>query len=147
MVNKRMNVSAYPCDPPADAQTNRRIPEGPLYRKEDVLAVLRQGDRALITWTRKCSNDLQRLGFDIGDASTLIGEALSTGRYRNSEWCQQHPSGPWAACDAYQVTRMEWVHAAHKDMKFDYYVKFGIGKTGKILLIVSCHEPQERGLS
>lgn len=147
MVNTQRNVSAYQSDPPAEGHANRRIVGGPLYNKADVLSVLKQGDQALITWTRKCAHDLQRLAFDITDVRALIGETLSIGKYRNSEWCQQHPSGPWAACDAYQVTRMEWVHAAHKDMKFDYYVKFGIGKTGKILLIVSCHEPQERGLS
>ncbi|WP_322995173.1 hypothetical protein [Castellaniella sp.] len=147
MVNKERNITAYQGDPPTAGYTSRRIAGGPLYNKADVRSVLQRGDEALITWTRKCTLDLQRLAFDIADVRALVSEALSLGKYRNSEWCQQHPNGPWAACDAYQVTRMEWVHAAHKDMRFDYYVKFGIGKTGKILLIVSCHEPQERGLS
>ena len=55
------------------------------------------------------------------------------------------PSGPWAACDAYQLWHNEWVQAAYKEMCFEYYIKFAIGKSGKLLLLVSCHEPQDRG--
>lgn len=145
MVNNLMNLSAYQGDPPANERSSRVITGGPLYATKDVLALMAQGECALVPWTRKCKDDLMRLSFDLSDAHALVQEALNHGRYRSSEWCQQQPTGPWAACDAYQVRRDEWVQAAHKEMMFEYYIKFAIGKTGKLLLLVSCHEPQDRG--
>lgn len=145
MVNKAINVSAYQGIPPPDGAADRRIAGGPLYSVTDVLALLGTGESALVPWTRKCKDDLMRLALDIPGVQELIREALQHGRYRNSEWCVQNPTGPWVACDAYQLRRSEWVEAAYKDMSFEYYVKFAIGKTGKLLLIVSCHESQDRG--
>lgn len=145
MVNNVKNLSAFLGAPPLSEQADRRIAAGPLYVAADVLALLKQGDAALIPWTRKCKDDLMRLMLEISDAQALVREALQSGHYRNSEWCVQSPSGPWAACDAYTLRRAEWVQAAHKEMIFEYYIKFAIGKTGKLLLLVSCHEPQDRG--
>lgn len=71
---------------------------------------------------------------------SLLGKLLITqGQYVNSQWCVQKPTGPWAACDGYRLFRDEWVEYAHKEMRYEYYVKFAIGKTGKLLLLVSCH--------
>lgn len=145
MVNKAINLSAYQGTPPSDGSADRRIVGGPLYSVTDALALLGKGESALVAWTRKCADDLERLTLDIPDVQTLIREALQFGRYRNSEWCVQKPTGPWAACDAYQLERSEWVEAAHKNIIFEYYIKFAIGKTGKLLLVVSCHESQDRG--
>jgi len=147
MVNNRGNLSAYSGLPPTSAQASRDIAGGPLYQPAEVRALLEKGEAAIVPWTRKCKNDLLRLSLDLTDAQALVREALQQGRFRNSEWCEQQPNGPWAACDAYQLLRKEWVKAAYKEMAFEYYVKFAIGKTGKLLLLVSCHEPQERDKS
>ena len=144
MVSQRKNVSAYTGTPPESDTDERCIEGGPLYGKDEVLAVLAQGEGGLLPWTRKCVMDMENLTFDNLNAIELIEDALKGGRFRNSEWCVQNPSGPWAACDAYELVRKEWVQAAHKEMPFDYFVKFAIGKTGKILLLVSCHPSQDR---
>jgi len=37
------------------------------------------------------------------------------------------------------VRRREWVSAVKKEMNMEYFVKFAIGKTGALVLVVSCH--------
>ncbi|NKC13647.1 MAG: hypothetical protein GKR94_16095 [Gammaproteobacteria bacterium] len=69
--------------------------------------------------------------------------ALRSGRFRGSEWCKHSPNGPWAACDAYSLARRERMPYGRTQMDVEYYVKFAVAKTGK-LLIVSCHPPEER---
>jgi len=34
---------------------------------------------------------------------------------------------------------VEWVATASKEMGVEYFVKFAVGKTGQLLLLVSCH--------
>ncbi len=137
MVN---NVSAYQGQLPGQGATDtQRLIPGPIYSAADVLAVLSSG--STIPWTRDCTRDLQDLAFDDGDIQELIRAAVQEGCYINSQWCVQRPTGPWAACDAYQLSRQEWNQYAHKELRVDYYVKFAIGKTGKILLLVSAHMP------
>ena len=140
MVNNVVNVSAYQGQPPANSAGGRTyIPGGPLYLPKDVLALLDIGESHTILWTRKCTNDVGGLAYDIREVQVLLKEAITRGRYVNSEWCVQKPTGPWAACDAYRLSRDEWIDRAHKKMRIEYYVKFAIGKTGKVLLLVSCH--------
>lgn len=138
MVN---NISAYSGKPPADgaSESQRFIKPGPIYTAAAVLAVL--SPRSIISWTRDCTKNLQDLAFDNDDIQELIRAAVQEGRYINSQWCVQKPTGPWAACDAYKLSRSEWNQYAHKELRVDYYVKFAIGKTGKILLLVSAHMP------
>ena len=93
----------------------------------------------MIPWTKDCKNDLQKHTLDISDARQLVHEAITSGQYLNSQWCVQKPTGPWAACDGYRLFRDEWIEYAHKYMRIEYYIKFAIGKTGKLLLLVSCH--------
>ena len=64
---------------------------------------------------------------------------LDKGRFLGSEWCVQGENGPWAACDAYGVLRLEWSGVAHKKMPIEYYVKFAINEKGNWLLMASCH--------
>jgi hypothetical protein len=59
-------------------------------------------------------------------------------QYIDSEWCT-NGFGVWAGCDAYEVQRRDWVKTANKEMNMVYFVKFAIGKTGALVLIVSCH--------
>ena len=147
MVSVRQNLSAFPQPPPADEVVDRKIDGGPLYAAADVRVLLARGENAITAWTRKCVVDLEKLALDLSDALVLIEDALDQGRYHSSEWCAQKPNGPWAACDAYVLRRSEWISAAHKEMQVEYYIKFAIGKTGKLLLLVSCHPPQDRGSS
>lgn len=139
MVNNTFNVSAYEGEPPSEASESRIHIEGPLYSVENVLKILDLGEEQTHLWTRKCIRDVENLALDIPEVQTLVREAITQGQYLKSEWCVQRPTGPWAACDGYRLLRNEWVQHAHKEMRFEYYVKFAIGKTGKILLLVSCH--------
>lgn len=144
MVNNQLNVSAYQGEPPVGSGS-RKIPGGPLYAANRVLEVLDKGEESTRAWTRKCIGDLQKYALDGKDAVELLTEALQYGRYRDSEWCEQRPGGPWAACDAYTLVRKEWIPYAHKEFQIEYYIKFAIAKTGTVILLVSCHLPEDRG--
>ncbi len=140
MVNNAVNVSAYEGPPPSEVGNGKvYISGGPLYPVNDVLALLDAGESFAILWTRQCKSDVQQLAYEIGDVQRLVKQAVTQGQYRNSEWCVQKPTGPWAACDGYRLFQDEWAEYAHKEMRYEYYVKFAIGKTGKLLLLVSCH--------
>lgn len=141
-----MNVSKYSGIPPKDGADNqaRKIEGGPLYSKEDLTPLLGGSGQFVIAWTKKCRADLQKESLDADDVARFIGTCLKSGRFKGSEWCRQKDTGPWAACDAYQIFEWQWVDAAHKEMEFEYYVKFAIAKTGKVIFTVSCHGPEER---
>jgi hypothetical protein len=139
VINNERNVSRYDADPPAsgDNTTNRKIPGGPLYPAHEVAVLAEQS--ALIFWTRGAVEDSQKWKIDVADASSLLTAALRSGRFLGAEWCKQKSSGPWAACDAYPVTRREWRQAAHRDVECTYYIKFAVSKTGQVLLMASNH--------
>lgn len=98
----------------------------------------------VIAWTEKCIKDLQKWELDADDLVELLHIAVTKGRYRNSEWCVQNPQGPWAACDAYDLTRSEYIEHARKEMEIEYYLKFAISRNGDLMLVVSCHPPEDR---
>jgi len=141
MVNTKI-VSRY--TGPLPEGVDRSIPGGPLYSAQEVLELLVRGEQAVRVWTLKCSKDMQKWGLDTDDLVEIIGLALGSGRFITSEWCMQKPNGAWAACDAYSVIRDEWIPAARKEMGMEYYVKFSIGKTGTIMMVVSCHPSEQR---
>jgi hypothetical protein len=144
MVNTTI-VSRHQATPPQSEKANRTIRGGPLYPPADAMRLLAdEGSGAVSAWTRKATADLQKLSLDGDDLVRLIEDALSQGRYLGSEWCVQRPNGPWAACDAYSLLRREWNQNARKELPVEYYVKFAIAKTGKVLLLVSCHLPENR---
>ena len=138
MVSTMVNVSAFIGEPPANGGS-RKIPGGPLYEPSKIKAILAKGETATSAWTRKCAVEVQNLCLDGNDICKLLNDAITSGRYRDSEWCVQKPTGPWAACDAYELVRYEWNRFSHKELPVEYFVKFAIGKTGQILLLVSCH--------
>jgi len=139
MVTTRI-VSRFTDSPPPNENACRKIPGDRLYPAGEVLGVLENSSsEAVRAWTEKCTKDLQSLTIDADDLCDLIRAAVQTGRFRGAEWCVQKPSGPWAACDAYSLTRQEYVPNAHRNMNVEYYVKFAIAKTGKLLLVASCH--------
>ena len=138
MINNRTNVSRYDGSPPADASDqSRKIAGGPLYPKREVLALL--SPTAVNFWSRGAVADQQKWKINAQDARDLVQAALHTGRYLGAEWCVQKADGPWAACDAYVVSRLEWNPHAHKDLTVTYYLKYAISKTGQVLLMASSH--------
>ncbi len=144
MVTKTI-VSRFTGDLPLDEGACRKIAGGRLYPVAEVQALLTGlGAQAVRAWTNKCQRDMQKWSLDTDDLCELLQIALRSGRFRGAEWCVQHPNGPWAACDAYSLVRREWIANARKEMDMEYYLKFAIAKTGKLLLVVSCHPSEDR---
>jgi hypothetical protein len=131
-------VSQYSGELPAPGK-DRKIKEvtGPLYDPVKVLEILNV--KQPIAWANKCISDMQKWSFDGDDLEKLTRYAIEHGQYIDSEWCTNKPNGAFAACDSYRFTRREWNENAYREMSFDYYVKVAIGKTGKVLLLASCH--------
>ena len=149
MVNTLKNISAYDGEPPVNLKP-RSIDDGPLYAKDKVLDALAR-NIVPIPFTKKCVHDLERFSLDLeNDVPGLIREALTTGRFIGSEWCQGKAPKLVVACDAYSLYRKEWVPNAHKEMCFEYYVKFALKRPKdtssepELILIVSCHLSEER---
>jgi hypothetical protein len=127
-------ISEYSGGP--DPGDRVKIDGGPLYPLDRVqaLAALPDGVKLLTT---KCRQDAQNLGFDEDDVAKLL-LSLEAEDYKNSEWCD-NGKGFWAACDAYTIKRKERVETAHKELTVSYFLKFAIGKTGTLVLMLSCH--------
>lgn len=119
---------------------DRTIGCGPLYEAQEVLLLITDKN-AIRPSTSKCISDIQKLALENDDLASLLTRALKAGRYVNSVWCRVS-SKAIAACDAYVVSDKEWVEAAGKEIEYQYYLKFAIGSTGKLLLMVSCHLSQ-----
>ena len=135
----RYNISLYQGEPPKDGATDReRKIGGKLYSREDVEALIKD-PTAIRFWTPKCQRDAAKLNLDENGATDLLRDALRHGKHLPAEWCEQRPDGPWAACDVYVLRRKEWNDAARREMDCEYYLKFAISKTGKLLLMASCH--------
>jgi hypothetical protein len=135
-----MVVSKYSTGFPGPGMPAREIAGGPLYTSTEVMTLLAEkGSQVIRAWTRKCIDDIQKLCLDDEDVFELVTEAVRCGRFTGSEWCEQQPNGPWAACDAYELKHREWSDVAKKELEYTYYIKFAIGMTGAILLLVSCH--------
>ncbi|MDD2846400.1 MAG: hypothetical protein PHT57_15775 [Rhodoferax sp.] len=128
-------VSEYSSDPPTESG-RIKIADGPLYDLARVQA-LATGAR-LNAWTDRCDKAIYELfGGDLDSVALLIS-VLQPSNYRDSEWCTNGRNA-WAACDAYAIRRVEWVATAGKEMPVEYFLKFAVGKTGQLVLIVSCH--------
>jgi len=137
MVSRNYDVSSYGGTPP-DPDDDLDIKEGgPIYPVEDIKALAEQGRVTL--WSRGAQEDAQKWELDSDELAFLARLALDQNGYLHSRWCLQGRDGPWAACDAYQVTRKEWVPTARREMTIKYYLKFGISKAGTVLLMVSNH--------
>ena len=108
----------------------------PLYPLDRV-RVLASDPKQVRLWTRKIAKDVRNMVWSEVDVAELLAE-LQPHQYIDSEWCT-NGSGAWAACDAYAVQRREWVSTVNKEMNMEYFVKFAIGKTGALVLVVSCH--------
>lgn len=129
------NLSAYEGTPPKDGES-RKIAGGPLYKLAEIQALATTPD-AVKLWTGKCRRDVANLTLDAADVGALLQE-LTERDYRDSEWCD-NGKGVWAACDAYNLRRNEYVETAGKTYRMEYFLKFALSKTGKLVLMVSCH--------
>jgi len=129
-------VSEYIQEPPTEFG-RVKIAGGPLYDLARVQALAMDEDK-LLAWTKKCRNDVDKyFAGDYAEVVELI-QRVSSRNYINSEWCE-NGSGRIAACDAYSVKRAEDVPATGKREIFEYFLKFAIGKTGNLVLVISCH--------
>ena len=136
---RSLNVSAYEgaCPGPGANRQILKIKGGPLYPAAAVRALAESGN--LVLWSNGARRDAVKWGLDLPDIAELVCAALDGSGYRDSEWCLQHPGGPWAACDAYMVTRAEWNDRAQKALRVTWYLKIAISKAGTALLSVSNH--------
>ena len=129
------NLSAYEGAPPKDGGS-RKITGGSLYTLAEIQALAATPGNVNL-WTTKCRRDVANLTMDVADVGALLQE-LTERDYRDSEWCD-NGKGAWAACDAYNLRRNEYVETAGKTFRMEYFLKFALSKTGKLVLMVSCH--------
>jgi hypothetical protein len=129
-------VSEYISNPPDEANRTK-IAGGPLYELARVQSIVASED-GLNLWTTKCIKDVGTLfDHDLDRVVELI-QALKPVNYVDSEWCGNGKNA-LAACDAYRIQRREIIAATGKEMTIEYFLKFAIGKTGRLVLMVSCH--------
>lgn len=135
MVNFRV-VSEYSDNPPT-ASGRLKIVDGPLYDLARIQTLV-EDETQLLAWTPKCRKDVHKFfSGDLAEVADLL-QLLSTLDYRDSEWCEDG-KGNIAASDAYTVRRMEEVIVTGKRAMCTYFLKFAIGKSGVLVLVVSCH--------
>jgi hypothetical protein len=121
-----------------------KITGGPLYPRADVLDLIEKSTR-ISAPTKNGAADIAKLKLtDQTELADLLKDTVTRGRFISSEWCRTADDGPWAACDAYELKRKEWNEYAYKELEFAYYVKFCIGKTGQVILLISCHPPEDK---
>jgi len=114
-----------------------KIEGGPLYDLVRVQTLVDDPD-AINFITEKCRRDLHSLfDSDTKQVAELI-QALRPQDYLDSEWCENGKSGV-AACDAYRFRRAEVIPATGKTISSEYFLKFAIGRTGQLVLMVSSH--------
>jgi hypothetical protein len=131
-------LSEYSTSPPTQLGTGRiKIEGGPLY---DLARVQQLGDSAdcINLFTRKCIGEVHKLFDSDLEQVTWLIQALDSRDYIDSEWCENGKNGV-AACDAYRIRRAEVIAATSKPTTVEYFVKLAVGKTGKLVLLVSCH--------
>lgn len=131
-------ISEYSQDPPTESGLRMKIALGrPLYALARIQA-LAENSEHIKAVTQKCLQDVEKLfAGEYDDVASLI-RAIRPNDYRDSEWCESG-RGSVAACDAYVVGRVEENPSSGQQMSVTYFLKFAIGKTGQLVLMVSCH--------
>lgn len=137
MVNNA-NISSYLGSPPNDEFGERLIRNGPIYKGAEIIEILSMKGRMLYPGTRDCARDITSLGLEIKDVGQLIIAAINKGKFLKSAWCKCG-NDSWAACDSYWVEWKYFNEYAGKLLSVEYYLKFAIGITGKVIIVVSCH--------
>jgi hypothetical protein len=137
MMVRKIILSAYSSDPPTEPGRVKIDVGGPLYDLVRVQALVAD-ERRVFLWTEKCRKDVFKFfDSDLEQVAGLI-QGLHARDYIDSEWCENGKGG-LAACDAYRMRRLEHIATAGRSMSIEYFVKFAIGKTGQLVLVVSCH--------
>ncbi len=130
-------VSRYTDGGPPQDNGDRKIKVGPLYPKEELEQLLARGHMQVAGGAQ---TDLLKWSMDADDVVSLIRLALIEGRFLGAEWCRlSNTRNTWAACDAYSVIERRYNEYSHKTQNTEFYLKFAIGKTGNIILTISCH--------
>lgn len=120
-------------------ESARRIGIQPIYRLPELLAKFPAED--FLAVTRKCKDDLAELQWTTTHVLRAL-QAATSDCYRNSHWCQTSSGGKWIPCDAYVLAGQKTGDSPPRLV--DVYIKFGLSsETGKAVLVVSCHEPEE----
>lgn len=146
MMVSSLNLSLYSGSPPQNSDGDLKISDGPLYCKESIMKILNDlGADSINLATKKAIRDIKKHDLDVDDGVLkLLILALKTGKYLNSQWCELSRRGTWSACDGYSVVESKWNQYMYKNLETKWYIKFAIGKTGKLILIVSCHSSDEQ---
>lgn len=113
----------------------RYIGKQQLYDLKKLQSVPLTGETALLT-TRDCKHDVAiKLESDLEIVLDAL-KLLTEDNYVNSQWCRTTGKS-WIPCDAYLVPK--WPVKVKGSDQYNVYIKFGMSKAGKCLLIVSCH--------
>jgi hypothetical protein len=135
MINNH-NVSAYNAAIPQNEQN--RLVIGPIYSKDDVLALCKKNKLTL--WSNGSIKDARLYNLDAAQICQYITTALSTdGAYQNTQWCQSKLDGPWACADSYLININRFMLPEMKEIFVNFYFKFAINKPMNGLLSVSNH--------
>lgn len=137
-------LTSYTGEGCPDDADSRTIADGPLYGERQIREILGSREQPVTPLTENCIKDIADLELDSDDLVELVSECLSRGRFRNSEWCDTGLKGNRAACDAYELKRREWIDRLSKEMEIEYFLKFGISRSKKTILLISCHPPRQR---
>lgn len=131
-------LSEYSTNPPTQLGVGRiKIERGPLYDLARVQQLVDNPD-SINLFTRTCIGKVHELFDSDTEQVAVLIQALDPRDYIDSEWCGNGKSGV-AACDAYRIRRTEVIAATSKPATVEYFLKFAVGKTGKLVLLVSCH--------
>jgi hypothetical protein len=119
---------------------NRKIAGDGLYPSDELLEILKHSETVSLM-TRDAAKDVKRLGIKEEGVAVLLRQALKVGQYTGSEWASINEK-TCAACDVYRLQRTETVEETGYECSVEYYLKFAIGKTGQIVMVISCHLSQ-----
>jgi len=134
-------VNFHPKQPDWSLGTGRArrfIGKTPIYNLSAMQVGFSGGD--VILATGDCKQDVRhKLHSDAYGVWDAI-RALGASDYNNSLWCQTS-SGFWLPCDSYLIGR--WPTPVRGNTVDNVYVKFGMSKTGKCVVVISCHPSSE----
>lgn len=108
----------------------------PIFKLEQVLSRFQSTDD-IIPSTRECKDNLTDLLWTTKDILETL-KALKQCDYINSQWCKIS-SKSWVPCDAYSAS-VKFGESENTFIKI--YIKYTVSPTGKVILVVSCHESE-----
>ena len=92
VINNPINVSKFNGPPPASIYDSRIICDGPIYCREEWLALAKA--KKLNFWTRDSARDAANLSLSAGDIADLLVLALEQGRFRGAPGTDRHSYRP-----------------------------------------------------